>query len=248
MSFGFGGSNSHVILDDACNFLKLNGLSANHWSIQSPPSSHDAQSCPDTFRLVPPVRRLPQLFDHDQVVHTDPKLLVWSAADQDVLVRQLATYGSHVSQTALTLSDEEAALYLENLSYTLASRRTKLNWRSFFVARSLSDVGKVNLNLTKACRIKSAPRLGFVFTGQGAQYPGMGKDLIIYPVFKNSLRRSDICLNSVGCQWSLLGMQRSFVPCPEIYWKKYPQHSWLYLCLRNSIVMVEAMWLDINQR
>ena len=34
-SFGFGGANSRLIVDDACNYLKLRNLSANHSPVQS---------------------------------------------------------------------------------------------------------------------------------------------------------------------------------------------------------------------
>ncbi|KAI1141434.1 putative polyketide synthase [Hypoxylon sp. FL0543] len=38
-SFGFGGANSHVILDDAYNYLRLHSLSARHCTIPFPPGS-----------------------------------------------------------------------------------------------------------------------------------------------------------------------------------------------------------------
>ncbi|KAL9088429.1 MAG: hypothetical protein Q9165_006153 [Trypethelium subeluteriae] len=37
-SFGFGGSNSHVIIDDACHFLQSRGLQASHCTVDVPPS------------------------------------------------------------------------------------------------------------------------------------------------------------------------------------------------------------------
>ncbi|TVY38228.1 Reducing polyketide synthase, partial [Lachnellula occidentalis] len=36
-SFGFGGSNSHVIIDDSYNFLKRRGLAGSHCTVKSPP-------------------------------------------------------------------------------------------------------------------------------------------------------------------------------------------------------------------
>lgn len=36
-SFGFGGSNSHVVLDDAYNYLRLNGMEGKHQSVERPP-------------------------------------------------------------------------------------------------------------------------------------------------------------------------------------------------------------------
>jgi hypothetical protein len=37
-SFGFGGSNSHIVLDDAYNFLRMRNLRGNHSTVYTPPS------------------------------------------------------------------------------------------------------------------------------------------------------------------------------------------------------------------
>jgi acyl transferase domain-containing protein len=37
-SFGFGGSNTHIVLDDAYNFLRMRNLIGNHSTIHEPPS------------------------------------------------------------------------------------------------------------------------------------------------------------------------------------------------------------------
>ena len=206
MSFGFGGSNSHAVLDDACNFLSISGLSGNHLSMRNPPSLHDLQSSPATLGTILPVRRLSQPLGGGDTIHTSLKLLVWSAADEDGLARLAKAYSTHISEISSALNDEEAAAYLGNLSYTLACRRTRHNWRSFLVAHSVVDLEIRWPRMSKPFKNKGAPRLGYVFTGQGAQYPGMGKDLLIYPAFQSSLRRSEMYLKDCGCKWSLLGM------------------------------------------
>jgi acyl transferase domain-containing protein/NADPH:quinone reductase-like Zn-dependent oxidoreductase len=46
--------------------------------------------------------------------------------------------------------------------------------------------------------------LGFVFTGQGAQWYAMGRELIIqYPIFRESLVQAEKCLDDLGASWSL---------------------------------------------
>lgn len=51
--------------------------------------------------------------------------------------------------------------------------------------------------------------LGFVFTGQGAQWHAMGRELYHrhhggYPVYKAALERADRCLRRLGAAWSLV--------------------------------------------
>lgn len=57
----------------------------------------------------------------------------------------------------------------------------------------------------KPSRPSSKPRLGFIFTGQGAQWYAMGRELLQYPVFLKSMEESDHSLKSFGSRWSLLG-------------------------------------------
>ena len=202
MSFGFGGSNSHVIMDDACNFLRLNDLTGNHWSVQDPPSLEDIEAYSTNARLPSLMQRL---LLNSGTPCTSPRLLVWSAADEEGIKRLRKDYSHHLSQVAASLSAKAAAAYLDNLSYTLATRRTSFNWKSFVVTRSVTEFAARDLDMSKAVRTKTKPTLGFVFTGQGAQYAGMAKNLVIYPTFQDSLRRSEMYFGGFGCQWSLQG-------------------------------------------
>lgn len=73
--------------------------------------------------------------------------------------------------------------------------------------QSISGLTKaLELDSFKPIRTRERPRLGFVFTGQGAQWYAMGRELIgAYPVFKNSLLESEKHLKELGATWSLLG-------------------------------------------
>ena len=67
------------------------------------------------------------------------------------------------------------------------------------------------LDHIKPRRSSKRPRLGFVFTGQGAQWHAMGRELIDqYPVFKATLIEVERQLKSFGASWSLLGEPRLF--------------------------------------
>jgi acyl transferase domain-containing protein len=45
-----------------------------------------------------------------------------------------------------------------------------------------------------------------VFTGQGAQHYCMGRELLVYPVFQNSLANATAYITSLGSSWSLMGL------------------------------------------
>ena len=54
--------------------------------------------------------------------------------------------------------------------------------------------------------MSTAPRIGFVFNGQGAQWHAMGRELIAaYPVFGSAILRADQMLKEYGATWSLHG-------------------------------------------
>jgi len=44
----------------------------------------------------------------------------------------------------------------------------------------------------------------FIFTGQGAQWATMGKELIDHRAFKQSLEISQMTLDVLGCKWRIL--------------------------------------------
>ena len=97
---------------------------------------------------------------------------------------------------------------LDCLAYTLGDRRSRFPWSVAVAAQTLEDLTQLLEDSgTKPGRATEQPRLGFVFTGQGAQWYGMGKELIeAYPVFKSSLRECGQHLKELGASWSLIGM------------------------------------------
>ena len=129
------------------------------------------------------------------------KLLVWSAADEEGLYR-LSNLYSHYFKKLLRVNER----FVDNLGFTLNTRRSSLAWKSFIVVRSFDDLSSLNQAISKPIRATvTRPRLGFVFTGQGAQWYGMGRELLRYPVFKSSLLRSQTLLRDIACEWFLLG-------------------------------------------
>jgi acyl transferase domain-containing protein len=78
--------------------------------------------------------------------------------------------------------------------YTLGSRTSGFSRRAFAVTESKTPQAALDVNTMSLGKIPSSPakRIGFIFTGQGAQWPEMGARLIDeYAVFRESIRYLD---------------------------------------------------------
>jgi acyl transferase domain-containing protein len=106
----------------------------------------------------------------------------------------------------LTLDDECA--YMRHLAFTLGQRRSEFSWKAAHLASSKKElIEKLEQGQVTPQQGTGQPRLGFVFTGQGAQWYAMGRELIeAYPVFKDALLEADQFLKSFGAEWSILGI------------------------------------------
>ncbi|KAJ6092090.1 Type I Polyketide synthases (Type I PKS) [Penicillium canescens] len=92
---------------------------------------------------------------------------------------------------------------LGQLSYTTTARRIHHQHRVMLTGTTFNDIcGQITAALheqTGMTRRKSAPKVVFAFTGQGAQYPGMGKDLFdSFSVFRTELLHLDQIGQSLG--------------------------------------------------
>lgn len=92
----------------------------------------------------------------------------------------------------------------EDVAYTLSSRREDLPYRSFGL---VNDTGAVEFsNVQKAPR--TTPLVNFVFTGQGAQWVGMGAQLMnAFDSFRQDIQHLDRVLQQLpdGPKWKLQG-------------------------------------------
>jgi acyl transferase domain-containing protein len=192
-SFGFGGANSHAILDDAYHYLQEQNLAGNHFTSELDKPTINGHKKP-----------LLNGSDHDKMENTTrSKVLIWSASDREGIERLADAYSRHFRK--LSLPVKAAAEYLENLAYTLSARRNPLPWKSFAVSNSLTTLHDLDKTILKPVRSLSKLSIGFIFTGQGAQWPKMGYELRSYLVFNKSFMEADAYLTSIGCEWSLIG-------------------------------------------
>ena len=175
-SFGYGGTNAHAILDDAVSYLQ--------------------------GRAIPPT---PHITSHGR---SGPRLFVLSAQDREGLKRvkePLARYAKDKS-TKLKSDSKQTDDFLSQLAYTLSDRRSRLQWKTCVVASSSDQLLEtLNDDESPALIAQSSrePRIGFIFTGQGAQWPRMGMELMAYPVFSECVAAADSYLQEVcDCPWS----------------------------------------------
>ena len=216
-SFGYGGTNAHVILDDALNYLKTHGLAGHHNTLELLQSS-DASSIDSGVGTSPSYgdssdtsymsqdQAAPGSLDYFQNIRGTrvPKLVVMSSQEQGGLDRMRKVLATYIESKIEDHGDEAL---LKKLAYTMAQRRSRLAWKTFAVASTAKELCSTlsSQPLAKAVRSSQTPKLGFVFTGQGAQWHAMGRELSSHQVFWQSIVDADKYLKSLGCQWSLIG-------------------------------------------
>ena len=191
-------------MDDAYNYLRLRGLTANHCTIHTVPTYEELYSSSLLGNEHPGATQLCRSGVNGSDSPLRPKLLLWLAADEDGLARIQEAYNLHFRDSHPVPVEEQ--VYMENLAYTLALRRSSLPWKSFAIANSLSVLRNQGLSLSKPVRSSRKLGLAYIFTGQGSHFAEMGRDLLVYPVFKTTLLRAESCLRDFGCKWSLLGI------------------------------------------
>lgn len=130
-----------------------------------------------------------------------PKILIFSAHDETGIKRQAAEYASYFAKPVI--DPDQSKTYLDSLVYTLNCRRTPLTWKSFAVVHAVEDLQKLDKIVSPARKAVSKPSLGFIFTGQGAQWAGMGRELTVFPTFEKLLQDEERYLTAIGCPWHL---------------------------------------------
>lgn len=109
-----------------------------------------------------------------------------------------------------THSDHLTPSLLKDLSHTLSTRRSTFRWRSVIPASSWSELTSLLSSpnpLPTKTRSFPNTNLTFIFTGQGAQYFSMGRELLTIspsPIFLSSLVKSSNILKTLNCSWDLL--------------------------------------------
>jgi hypothetical protein len=167
----------YLKVDDTHNFLKSRGLSGHHQTIlptDEPALVADADSGFNSSASGS---------EGGDIESLTPKfkLFVFSSADPAGLQRNATALASQIGDALLTDDQDEPgvkpaepetnvdARFLEDLVYTLATRRSLFDQRAFVVARSSKDLHEqLSKSLQKTRRGAKNSNIFFTFTGQGA--------------------------------------------------------------------------------
>ncbi|KAL6885742.1 hypothetical protein GGI43DRAFT_432364 [Trichoderma evansii] len=203
-NFGYGGANAHVVIDDAYHYLKKHNLKAPHNTT---------------------VELLTDSIDGPTTTTEGPtsRLFLLSSHEESGITRLSESLQKYLSEVDAKNGSEEQNRLLHRLAYTLSEKRSSLPWKTFAAASTIEELQQaLDGARTQATRTPTKARpLTFIFTGQGAQWYGMGRSLQKYPVFQKSLQESNAHLKSFGCTWDLLvelnrSAEESQIDLPDI--------------------------------
>ncbi|KAL4915858.1 hypothetical protein BDW62DRAFT_203310 [Aspergillus aurantiobrunneus] len=175
-SFGYGGTNAHVIIDATSDAISTFGR--------------------------------PSLSNHMQLTYhaEKPRVFMVSGASEKACQRICARLAKYLIVNHRNSVNPDAVL--ARLAYTL-SKQSVHAFRAVFVASDLDGlIGQLNAashSPVPRQEKMGQSRIALVFSGQGAQYAEMGRDLLkSYPSFVRSLEGARQQLARLGCPWDLL--------------------------------------------
>ena len=171
-SFGYGGTNAHVILEE----------------YEHPQEQTDGVAMPALYATITKNR---------------PYLLPLTSHSERA--------GKIMASRFVEYLENHPDVSMADFVTTLGEKRTMHKTRSFAIgtdAKSMINTIENPVPVAKwTTKSDSTPRLGFVFTGQGAQWFAMGRQLIEQsPIFRQTLEKCDNILSqlSIKPDWSVV--------------------------------------------
>ncbi|KAL8902296.1 MAG: hypothetical protein Q9207_004780 [Kuettlingeria erythrocarpa] len=205
-SFGYGGTNAHAILEapeyaaetmEHSGSLPVHPLHLPAYIQHCAGNQHELHSPrveDETSRGIEPG-------DFEASCKDTPMkhLIVVSANSQVSLSGTLTNLASWLS------SRKPSATRVWQIANELACRRSLLPWRQYFVTSSGEELfSEINLIQHTATRVSRQLAPVFIFTGQSAQWHGMGRELFQrFTSFRQSLSDSEKILREFGSSWLL---------------------------------------------
>lgn len=184
-SFGYGGTNAHAILDNPHQYFKDQPY-ANGYSNLSQNGDSNGQI--------------------DGMSENEPYRSFILSANS---IKSLRSLASKLIDYLSERKSKSEICFLKELSNTLLDRRSMLTYRTCLTASTRTELIDSLSSLSKGQVDPRQPdgprRVCFVFTGQGAQWWAMGRELINrYNVFAESLRNANLQIQRDGSPWDLL--------------------------------------------
>jgi acyl transferase domain-containing protein len=190
-SFGYGGTNAHCVMETLEEYSMGQGAAKAGTLCQEPRCNHEARPREEEA----------------------PMLIFWSSHDKGGISRLAAQYAQYLEAKVKSATDRSSLT--RRLCMTLHSRRSVMPWKSYIVSHSANSIVESFRNgAAQPLRSSEPPAIVFVFTGQGAQWPGMGRQLIRYPEYLESLQLADRFLQCLGLQVSVIGTHINFLWSP----------------------------------
>lgn len=185
-SFGFGGTNAHIIIDDAWTYLAL----------------RDIKACTRTLPMLAcDDRHLPKV----QKTFATFQVFTIASHDKEGIARVTDGHHPYIADNAAKQD------LLPDYAYTL-SRRSALEYKTFVVAQDPAELAAKLANHQHlpihrfiADDASASVAVALVFCGQGAQWHAMGRELIEYEPYSHSLVTASKFLSKiVGSDFDLL--------------------------------------------
>lgn len=182
-NFGYGGTNSHIILEDARAFA-------------------------------------PQISARTKMEKASPpkkEVLIIFGRDEQACQRMVSAVKEYLQAR---ISDVNPEQLIRDVAWTLGMHRTRFpsGWVSTHTVQWTGEENVLEqiIQCLDAPQFKpvrlpgdKSPRIGMVFTGQGAQWNAMGRELIeTYPLFRSTLQEASEHLMDFGANWSLMAELR----------------------------------------